>query len=94
MSEIKFGTGGFRAVIGEDFNKQNVQLICQAISNLIIRNNQKKEICIGYDNRFMAEYFAVWCAEVFAGNQIKVDLCNSAVSTPVVMYATKVKEND
>lgn len=58
MSKIKFGTGGFRAVIGEDFNKENVQLICQAICNIMIRNNLKKEVCIGYDNRFMSEIFA------------------------------------
>jgi len=94
MSKIKFGTGGFRAVIGEDFNKRNVQLICQAISNLLIKNNQKRQIVIGYDNRFMSEQFALWCSEVFAGNKIKVELCDSAVSTPVVMYAVKVKNYD
>ena len=94
MNKIKFGTGGFRAVIGEDFNKRNVQLICQAVSNLIIKNNFKKEVCIGYDNRFMSENFAMWCAEVFAGNKIKVELTDSSVSTPVVMYATKINSND
>lgn len=94
MSNIKFGTGGFRAVIGEDFTKENVQKICQAVCNIIKKQNKKKEICIGYDNRFMSENFAVWCAEVFAGNDILVELFNNATSTPVVMYATKIKEND
>ena len=94
MDKVKFGTGGFRAVIGEDFTKQNVQLICQAISNIITKQNKKRAICIGYDNRFMAEVFAKWCAEVFAGNKIDVELCATATSTPVVMYATKIKQND
>ena len=94
MNKIKFGTGGFRAVIGEDFTKENVQLICQAISNIIIKQNKKKLVCIGYDNRFMSEHFARWCAEVFAGNKIKVELLNKATSTPVVMYATKILQND
>jgi len=70
MTNIKFGTGGYRAIIGEDFTKENVQKICQAISNLIDRKNLKKEVCIGYDNRFMSEQFALWCAETFAGNNI------------------------
>ncbi|MBR2969684.1 MAG: phosphoglucomutase/phosphomannomutase family protein [Clostridia bacterium] len=94
MSKVKFGTGGFRAVIGEDFNKENVQLICQAIANIMIRNNLKKEVCIGYDNRFMSEVFARWGAEVFAGNDITALMTDCSVSTPVVMYATKVRNND
>ena len=94
MGNIKFGTGGFRAIIGEDFNKQNVQKICQAICNVMIKENKKKEICIGYDNRFMSEDFAMWCAEVFAGNEIIVKFFDRATSTPVCMYATKVCNND
>ena len=91
---IVFGTGGFRAVIGEDYTKENVSLVCQAISNLIIKNNKKKEVCIGYDNRFMSENFARWCAEIFACNDIKVELFDSATPTPVAMFATKVNHND
>ena len=94
MKKIEFGTGGFRAVIGEDFNKENVQAVCQAMADIMKARGFKKEICIGYDNRFMSENFAVWCAEVFAGNGIKVELCDQAVSTPVVMYGTKLKDND
>ena len=28
---IKFGTGGFRAVIGEDFTKENIQILSKAL---------------------------------------------------------------
>ena len=94
MNNIKFGTGGFRAIIGEDFNKENVLKICQAISNIIIQKKLKKEICIGYDNRFMSENFALWCAEVFAGNNINVEIFDRATTTPVAMFATKKKDND
>ena len=94
MKKIKFGTGGFRAIIGEDFNKENIQNICQAISNIINTKNLKKQICIGYDNRFMSENFAMWCAEVFAGNDIEVELFDRATTTPVAMFATKKNNND
>ena len=94
MKKIKFGTGGFRAIIGEDFTKQNVQKVCQVISNLINTKNLKKEICIGYDNRFMSENFAIWCAEVFAGNNINVELFDCATTTPVAMFASKKNDND
>ncbi|MBO5022537.1 MAG: phosphoglucomutase/phosphomannomutase family protein [Clostridia bacterium] len=94
MSKINFGTGGFRAVIGEDFTKENVQLVCQAISNIILKEGKKREICIGYDNRFMSEIYAIWCAEVFAGNGVEVELFDEATSTPVAMYASKLNGND
>lgn len=94
MRQVKFGTGGFRAVIGEDFSKKNVQGVCQAMANIMHAKGYKKEICIGYDNRFMSEFFARWCAEVFAGNGIKVELFDRATSSPVAMYATKVAKND
>ena len=29
---IKFGTGGFRAIIGEDFTKDNVQQLARAVA--------------------------------------------------------------
>jgi phosphomannomutase len=40
---IRFGTGGFRGIIGDDFNKENIQLIAQAISNVIIKNNLRRQ---------------------------------------------------
>ncbi len=30
---IKFGTGGFRAIIGDDFTKANVELLAQGLVN-------------------------------------------------------------
>lgn len=94
MGDITFGTGGFRAIIGEDFTKKNVQKICQAICNLINKNSNKRLVCIGYDYRFMSETFAIWCAEVFAGNNLNVELFDAATATPVVMYATLLNRND
>ena len=42
--DIKFGTGGFRGVIGDDFIKENIKKIAQAICNLANENNLKKDI--------------------------------------------------
>ena len=94
MKKIKFGTGGFRGVIGEDFTKEAVQTTCQAISNIIIRDNKKRRICVGYDTRFLSDQFAIWASEVFAGNGINVEFMDSVTSTPVVMYATMISDND
>ena len=94
MKKISFGTGGFRAIIGEDFTKENIQKICQAISNIIIKDNKIRKICIGYDHRFMSEEFAKWSAEVFAGNEIEVEIMATPTTTPVVMFATMLNNFD
>lgn len=94
MSEVKFGTGGFRGIIGESFTKDNIQKICQAIANITNNKKLKKQIYIGYDNRFMSEDFARYSAEVFLANNFSVSLTRHSCSTPVVMYRTMIEGND
>ncbi len=86
---MKIGTSGFRGIIGDDFTKENVTKIAQAICDVIIKQNYKKNIIIGYDNRFMSEISAQWLSEVFAGNKIEVLLTDSSVPSPLVSFATK-----
>ena len=69
---IDFGTGGFRGVIGESFNKENLQTIAQGIANIIKKTNSTTPFVIGYDYRFMSDKAAIWVSEVLAGNGIKV----------------------
>lgn len=93
-NNIKFGTGGFRGIIGETFTKYNIQLIAQAICNLIIEEKSSKPVVIGFDYRFLSDKAAEWMSEVFAYNNIPVLLSSGAVPTPAVMYMTKSLEND
>lgn len=93
MSEIKFGTDGWRAVIAEQFTFDNVRLVSQAIADYLKETEiEKKGIVIGYDNRFMSEEFAAAAAEVMAGNLIKVYLTPHAAPTPVVAFTVTTKE--
>jgi phosphomannomutase len=87
---IKFGTGGWRAFIGEEFTKENVQKVAQAIANLMKSQGVDfAPFVIGYDRRFLSDKAAKWLAEVLAGNGIKVELIDKPVPTPVVMYYVK-----
>jgi len=91
MSEIKFGTDGWRAIIAEDFTFANIKLVTQSIANYLKNNNlSKKGIVIGYDNRFLSEHFASECARVMAGNGIRVAMTKKAVPTPLTAYAIRV----
>ena len=88
--QIAFGTGGFRGVIGDDFNKENIQYIAQALANIVNRNHQAdRPIIVGYDNRFMSDFAAKWFVEVLNGNGIKCFLYTHSVPTPTVMSTTR-----
>lgn len=90
MSQIKFGTDGWRAIIAKDFTFENVRIVTQGIAGYLnSKNLSKKGIVIGYDNRFMSEDFARECAKVLAGNGIKVYLLRKATPTPVTAFAIR-----
>ncbi|MDY2888202.1 MAG: phosphoglucomutase/phosphomannomutase family protein, partial [Candidatus Caccosoma sp.] len=89
MNDIKFGTGGFRGIIADDFTKENVKLIAQALATLMNTTNAKKEIYVGYDYRFASDFAAKWMVETLCANDIKVYISNSATPTPVVMNICK-----
>lgn len=87
---IQFGTGGWRALIGEEFTKDNVRLVAQALANIMIAENvQQNGFVIGYDRRFLSDKAAAWFAEVLAGNGIPVNFINKYVPTPIVMFKSK-----
>ncbi|MCE7537800.1 phosphoglucomutase/phosphomannomutase family protein [Aliivibrio fischeri] len=87
---IQFGTGGWRAFIGEEFTKDNVRLVAQALSNIMINEQvQDKGFVIGYDRRFLSDKAGKWFAEVVAANGIKVSFIDKFVPTPIVMFQTK-----
>ena len=86
--EIHFGTGGWRALIGEGFTIHNVRRLCQALANQITRTGQEAMgVVVGGDRRFLSRESVEAAAEVFAGNGIPVYLLAEDVPTPLVTFA-------
>lgn len=94
MNRIKFGTGGFRDIIGEGFSKESVTLVAFALSLIMQEENSKKEIVIGYDRRNKSPEAALDMALVFSYYGIKVYLTNKDVPTPCVIFHTMDKKED
>lgn len=87
---IKFGTGGWRAIIGDDFNKENVYLVAQGICDLMKKEGKDElPVMIGYDRRFLSEAASKWMAEVFAANGIASWCMTRSAPTPLVMFTVK-----
>ncbi len=91
---IKFGTGGWRAVIGDDFTKANIQILSKAMCDKIKAEGVDKKIVIGYDRRFLSKEAMQWAAETFAAEGIKAYLVNKSAPTPLIMFYTMVHEFD
>lgn len=90
---IKFGTGGWRAVIGDDFTKDNVKAIANALGKYAHKNNKTDTpIVIGYDNRFLSKEAANWFAEELITFEIDVEVMTESVPTPYVMYDVMHKQ--
>jgi len=89
---VAFGTGGWRAIIGEGFTMHNVRRLSQALCNEITRrNDEKRGVLIGYDRRFLSKQAAEASSEVFAGNNIPTILLSEDAPTPLITYATAVE---
>ncbi|MGL5343961.1 MAG: phosphoglucomutase/phosphomannomutase family protein [Plesiomonas sp.] len=87
---IHFGTGGWRAFIGEEFTKANVERVSQALANMIKEQGQQdKGFVVGFDRRFLSDKASKWMAQVVAANGIKVYFVKKYAPTPMIMFAAK-----
>ncbi len=86
---IKFGTSGWRGIIGEDFTFENVRIATQGIANYLKKSGQKGTgVVVAYDTRFLSEKFASEAAKILAFNGIQAFLCTRDVPTPCVAFET------
>ncbi|MEE8345964.1 MAG: phosphoglucomutase/phosphomannomutase family protein [Dehalococcoidia bacterium] len=85
---IRFGTDGWRAVIGEDFTFANVRRCAHATALYLKEAGLAgRGVVVGYDTRFASEAFAAAVAEVMTANDVPVFLCDRPAPTPVVGHA-------
>ncbi|MBI5190438.1 MAG: phosphoglucomutase/phosphomannomutase family protein [Nitrospirae bacterium] len=89
MTDIHFGTDGWRGVIAEDFNIANARSVVQAIMGYIGASPGGGRVAVGYDNRFMSEVYARAAAEIVAGNGGTALVSSAPVTTPMLSHAVK-----
>jgi len=90
-TEIKFGTDGWRAVIGEDYTFENLKIVSQAVADYL---GFGKKIAVGFDTRFMSDSFAEVVCGVFGNNGIEVILSDRAIPTPALSFTVKNRHLD
>jgi len=90
MEQVYFGTDGWRGIIGDTFTFENVRRVGAALVHLYReRRMDGKPVVIGYDYRFMSEYFARAIYDEITSEGIVCQLSDRAIPTPALSYAAK-----
>ena len=90
MTDIKFGTDGWRGFIADDFTFDNVRRVAGAIASYVLKHEDpSRKVIVGYDTRFASDRAARIVAQVLAGAGIPVLLANDYTPTPAVSYNVK-----
>lgn len=90
---IEFGTGGWRAIIGDGFTRENLQKLTLAVA----RRMQAEAVadrgfCVGYDRRFLSVQAAEWICEVMAGEGIHTRIIHRDAPTPMIMFTVQYNQ--
>jgi len=91
VSQIKFGTDGWRAIIADTYTLENIRILTQAVADYL---GSEKKVAVGYDTRFMSAKFAETAAEVLENNGITVILSDRPTPTPALSFVVKSRKLD
>ncbi|MBP1556520.1 MAG: phospho-sugar mutase, partial [Oscillospiraceae bacterium] len=91
-TDLVFGTGGLRGVLGAGNNRMNLYTVRRATQGICtwLKNSGKEcSAAVSYDSRNKSELFAKATAEVFAANGIKVYIYDALAPTPLLSWAVR-----
>ena len=89
---LKFGTGGLRAVMGEGPDCLNIETIGKAtlgVGEYIKKRSRQPKIAICYDSRNQSKEFAKETARVFALQGCMVCISETLMPTPFLSYTIR-----
>ncbi len=82
---VKFGTSGWRGIIGREVTFRNVRIVTSALIDTLREDHADVDlIVIGYDTRMLSEKFARVAAELIASEDVPARLASRDVPSPVL----------
>ncbi|MCY4158694.1 MAG: phosphoglucomutase/phosphomannomutase family protein [Bacteroidetes bacterium] len=84
---LRFGTDGWRAVIGREFTFANLSRMARATVKWLKLSNPAPRVVVGHDTRFMGRLFAEHVAQEFANEGATVILASGPTPTPAISWA-------
>jgi alpha-D-glucose phosphate-specific phosphoglucomutase len=88
MTQIKFGTSGWRAVVAEEFTFANVRRAVHGIARYVCSQKASgAKVIVGRDPRFLGETFCTTAADILSSYAITPLLIAEPAPTPTISYA-------
>jgi len=97
MTQIKFGTSGWRAVMAEEFTFANVRRAVHGIAHYVSSQSPRKgkhRIIIGRDPRFLGETFVELAGEILSAHDIVPLVISEPAPTPAIAYEVTRVQSD
>jgi phosphoglucomutase len=95
LTQIRFGTSGWRAVIAEEFTFSNVQRAVGGIARYVASQRRKgARVIVGRDPRFLGETFVNMAADILAFQGITPLIVADAAPTPALAHAVVSNKAD
>ncbi|MDF2576939.1 MAG: pgm [Chlamydiales bacterium] len=97
-TNLSFGTGGLRGIMGVGCNRMNTYTVrgaTQGLANYIkrsISDLKSASVVISYDSRIRSQQFAQEAARILAANGIKAYIFKELRPTPLVSFACRYKK--
>ena len=93
-SDLEFGTGGIRGLMGigtNRINKYTISKFTQGIADYLNKNSKKsqKTVIIAYDNRRNSKFFSDEVAKVFSANNFNVLIFDDVRPTPLLSFSIR-----
>ena len=87
---IKFGTDGWRAVIGAQYTFDNLEIVSRATAQWLRKTyGTDLKVVIGHDTRFQGRAFSEHAAAVMASQGIHVIFAETFTTTPSISWGAK-----
>lgn len=94
-SELGFGTGGMRGILGPGTNRMNIYTVRKAVKGLAhsleeqFSDSKERGVVVAYDSRYMSQEFAVEAARVLGVHGIKTYVFETLRPTPLLSFAVR-----
>ena len=93
-SDLEFGTGGIRGIMGlgsNRINKYTISKFTQGIADYLNKSFEKKHkmVIIAYDNRRNSKFFSDEVSKVFSANNFNVLIFDDVKPTPLLSFSIR-----
>ncbi len=88
---IRFGTSGWRGVVGQVFTFRNVRLVLEATLAVLQRRGPIGEVLVSYDTRLLSEKFAREAVDLFTHHGVRTILSERDLPVPCLAHAVRTR---